>query len=176
MGSISSCKLWTFQQVTIHYQSIIIRHFFLRRRKEKKKLKKKPSCSCLGPVYSTVEKCTGRSGSLAQDMVIWGKGWSVGEDEKTVKYFTQVGVLRRSSVLSEALRLPKKPNLQKTPLLKSVCHADIHVIFSSMYNVLHRRTLGYSVNHHWTRVLLSANQNSEFPYNSWPVDFSTGPW
>ena len=31
-----------------------------------------------------------------------------GEDEKTIKYFIQVGVLWRSSFLYEALRLPKK--------------------------------------------------------------------
>ena len=38
----------------------------------------------------------GRSRSLAQDMVIWDKGRYTGEDEKTIKYFTQVGVLRMS--------------------------------------------------------------------------------
>ena len=54
--------------------------------------------------------------------------------------------------------MPKKVDLQRTPLLKSVCHVGIHVIFSSMYNVLHQTTLGRSVNHHRTRVLLLANQ------------------
>ena len=32
-----------------------------------------------------VEKCTGRSIILAQDMVIWGEGWYAGEDEETIK-------------------------------------------------------------------------------------------
>ncbi len=117
----------------------------------------------VGLLYTMVEKCTWRSRVLAQDMVIWGEGWYAGEDEKTIKYFIQVGVLRRSSFLSEALRLPKKLDLRRTPLLKSVRHVGIHVIFSSMYNVLHQRTLGRSVNHHRTRVLLSANQILEFP-------------
>ena len=44
---------------------------------------------------------------------------------------------------------------------------------ASMYNVLHQRTLGRSVNHHWTRVLLSADQILQFPHNPWAVDFST---
>ena len=127
----------------------------------------------IGPVYTTVEKCTGRSKALAQDIVIWGKGWYVGEDKKIIKYFIQVGVLQRSSFLSEALRLPKKLGLRRTPLLESVHHVGIHVIFSSMSNVLHHWTLGRSVNHHRTRVLLSANQILEIPWNSWPVDFST---
>ena len=38
--------------------------------------------------------------------------------------------------------------------------ATNHVIFSSMYKVLHQKTLGRSVNHHWTRVSLSTNQIS----------------
>ena len=37
-----------------------------------------------GPLYTTVEKCTGRSRVSAQDMVIARKGWYAGEDEKTI--------------------------------------------------------------------------------------------
>ena len=95
-------------------------------------------------------------------MVIWGKGRYAGEDDKTINYFIQVGVLQRSSFLSKALRLPKKLDLQRTPFLKSVRHVDIHVICSSMYNVLHQRTLDHNVNHHRRRVLLSAKQILEF--------------
>ena len=68
-----------------------------------------------------------------------------------------------SSFLSEALRLPKKLDLQRTPLLEGVHHVGIHVIFASMTNVLHQQTLAHSVNHHWIRVLLLANQILEFP-------------
>ena len=39
----------------------------------------------LGPLYTTVEKCTSRSIILAQNMVIRGEGWYAGEDEKTLK-------------------------------------------------------------------------------------------
>ena len=112
----------------------------------------------LRPLYTTVEKCTGESRVLAQDMVIWGEGWYAGEAEKTIKYFIQVGVLRRSSFLSEALRLPKKLDLRITPLPKSV------TMLASMYNALQQRTLDRSVNHHYyTRVSLLANQILEFP-------------
>ena len=117
----------------------------------------------LEPFYTTVEKCTGRSRVWAQDTVICGKGWYAGEDEKTIIYFIQVGVLWRIGFLSRALRLPKKLDLQRTPLLENVRHVGIHVIFSSMCNALHQRTLDRSVNHHRTRVLLSANQILEFP-------------
>ena len=75
--------------------------------------------ACWGPVYTTVEKCTGRSRALAQYMVIWGKGWYAGEDERQLKCSIQVGVLRRSDFLSKALRSPKKLDLRKTPLLES---------------------------------------------------------
>ena len=37
-----------------------------------------------GPLYTIVEKCTSLSKILAHDMVIWGKGWYVEEDEMTV--------------------------------------------------------------------------------------------
>ena len=106
-------------------------------------------------------------------MVIWGKGRYAKEDEKTIKYFIQVGVLYRSSYLCEALRLPKELDLWETPLLESVRHVGIHVISSFMYNVLYQRTLDCSVNHYRTQVLLLTNQILEFPYNSWLVDSST---
>ena len=78
----------------------------------------------LGPVYTTVKKCTGKS----YYMFIWGKGWYAGGDEKTIKYFIQVGVFWRSSLLSEALRLSKKLDLRRTSLLESVRHVGIDVI------------------------------------------------
>ena len=42
------------------------------------------------------------------------------ENSPRKKYSIEVGVLRRPSFLSEALRLPKKPDLWRTPLEKSV--------------------------------------------------------
>ena len=77
---------------------------------------------------------------------------------KQWKYYIQVGFLRRSSFLSKASRLPKKLDLRRTPFLESVRHVGIHVIFSSMYNVLHHRT----------RVSLSANlYDSPRIYDRW---------
>ena len=70
---------------------------------------------------------------------IYIEGWYAGEDEMTINYCIQVGVLRR---------LPKKLDLQRTPLQKKCRHVGIHVIFSSMYYVLHQRALGRIVNHH----------------------------
>ena len=99
-----------------------------------------------GEVHWSVRSFSPRHGYLRQGMVCRRR----------------VGVLRRSSFLSEALRLPEKLDLHRTPLLKSVRHVGILVIFSSMYNVLHQRTLGCSVNPQWTRLLLPANQILEF--------------
>ena len=84
------------------------------------------------------------------------------------KAFIQVGALRRPSYLSEALRLPKKLDLQRTPLQKKCRHVGNHVIFPSIYKVLHQRTLGCGLNHHWTRVSLSTNQYR------FPVEFMIG--
>ena len=117
----------------------------------------------LGPVYITLEKCIWRSRSLAQYMVIGGKEDMPEKMKRQSKYVIKIAILRMSSFLSEALRLPKKPDLRRTPLLKSVRQVGIHDIFSSMYNVLHQRTLGCSESHHRTRVLLLANQILEFP-------------
>ena len=51
---------------------------------------------------------------------------------------------------------------ENSPLKNSGCHVGIHVILSSMYNVLQQRTLARSVNQHRTGVLLLANQISKF--------------
>ena len=83
----------------------------------------------LGPFYTMVEKSIGRSKNLARDMVIWGEGWYAEEDEKRINYFIQVGVLRSQSFLYEALRLPKKLDLRRTPLQKKCYHVGNHVIF-----------------------------------------------
>ena len=39
-----------------------------------------------GPIYTTVEKCSGRSRSLAQNMVLWSKGRYAREVEKKIEY------------------------------------------------------------------------------------------
>ena len=125
----------------------------------------------LGPLYTTVEKSTGRSRILAQNMVgYFRRGWYVGEDEKTIKYFTEVRDLQRPSFLFEALRLPKKLDLRRTPLLKSIATL---ATMSFYHPCTKLATKGHSVNHHRTRVSLSANQISQFPYNSRLVVFST---
>ena len=82
-------------------------------------------------LYTMVEKCTRRSRVLAQDMVLCG---NVGDGmpekmKRQYKYFIQVVGLRRSRFLAEAVRLPKKLDLRRIPLQKSVCHVGIHVIF-----------------------------------------------
>ena len=133
--------------------------------KDKNSWYKKEKCDNTewGPLYTTVEKSTDRSRILAQDVVICGKGWYAREDEKTINYFTQVGVLRMSSFLSKALKMPKKLDLRRTPPSNKCRRVGNHVIFSSMYKVLHQRTHGRSVNRHRTRVSLSPNQILDFP-------------
>ena len=67
-----------------------------------------------------VEKCTGWWRVLVQDMVIWGEGWSVGEDEKTIFFQFKLEFFWRPRSLSEGLRLPMKLDLRRTPHYKSV--------------------------------------------------------
>ena len=111
-----------------------------------------------GEVHRPVKKFSPRHGFLRQRMVR-RRRW----EDKWIILFKLEFSRGQVSCLWLNLRLPKKLDLRRTPLLKSVRHIGIHVIFSSMYNVLHQRTLGRSVNHHRTRVLLSANQILEFP-------------
>ena len=66
---------------------------------------------------------------LAQDLVIWGEGWYVGEDEKTMNYFIQVWVLRWLGFLSKALRLSKELHIRRTSPSKKWRRLGIHVIF-----------------------------------------------
>ena len=49
-----------------------------------------------------------------------------------------------SNFLFEGLRLLEKLDLHKTPLAKTCCHANNHVV--SMLEVLHRRSLAHSEN------------------------------
>ena len=46
-----------------------------------------------------------------------------------LKRMPQVGVLSRSSFLSEGWRLPKKLDFRRTPLAKNCGHVGNHVIF-----------------------------------------------
>jgi len=108
-------------------------------------------------VHQSVKNYSPRHGYLRQ----------AGEDEKTIK---NASIFNWSWSSPEAkfnsypwvLRSPKKLDLQRTPLPKSVRHIGSHVIFSSMYKVLHRRTLDCTLNHHWIRVSVFANQISKF--------------
>ena len=109
-----------------------------------------------GEVHRSVKNFSPKHGYLRQRMVC-RRRW---EDNKL---FSQVGVLWRSSLLSEALRLPKKLDLRRTPPSRKCRHVGNHVSFSYMYKVLHQMTLGCNVNHHQTRVSPSANQILESP-------------
>ena len=53
------------------------------------------------------------------------------------KQMFQVGVMWRSSFLSEGLKLPKKLGLLRTSPCKKCCHVGSHVIFSFMLEVFH---------------------------------------
>ena len=126
----------------------------------------------IGPIYTTVEKCTGRWRSLAQNMVIWGEGWYAGEGEKTINILFKLDYswgqdsCMRLWGCSRNLNSIELPFQKKSPCWHP-CHFFIHVqMFST-------KGLGHSVNHHRTRVSLLANQILEFPKNSWPIDFST---
>ena len=79
-----------------------------------------------GEVHQLVKKFGLRHGYLSEGKVC-RRRWK----DNNFYFIFQVGVLWRSSFLFEALRLPKKLDLQRTPLLENVCHVGIHVIFSS---------------------------------------------
>ena len=66
-----------------------------------------------GEVHESVKNFSPRHGYLRQRMVCQRR-WHIN------KYFIQVGVLRRSNFLYEPLRMPKKLDLQRNPLQKSV--------------------------------------------------------
>jgi len=84
-----------------------------------------------GPLYTTVEKCTGRSRSSAQGMARDGMAEKRKGQLKIYIYLRWV--LQRLSFLSQGLRLPKKLDLRRTSLQKKVsprwqpCHFFIHV-------------------------------------------------
>jgi hypothetical protein len=119
----------------------------------------------LGPVYTTVEKASGWSRMLGQDMVIWGKWWMCPRRIKGNKIFlfswassASWGWTRNSS--GEA-------QLQKVSPRRGSCHFITHEkssppLFPSP-----------SVNTHRSRVAFSTNHNWETPFLSWPVDFAT---
>ena len=127
----------------------------------------------LGPVYTTVEKASGRSRTLGQDMVIWGKWWMCRKRIKGNELFLiELGFSggrvscpatcnrTRNSTSGEA-------QLQKVPPPRQPCHFIIHEkslppLFSSP-----------SVNTHQSRVAFPTNHNWETPFFPWPVDFST---
>ena len=56
--------------------------------------------------------------------------------ENLLNKIPQVGVIQRPSFLSKGLRLPKKLDLQRTHLVKSVVRLATMPIFSSMLEVL----------------------------------------
>lgn len=64
----------------------------------------------------------------------------VGTMDKLEKESVKLGVLRRYGFMLEGLRFPKKLDLQRTPLVNNV------VMFSSMLEVIHKRSLGHTVN------------------------------
>jgi hypothetical protein len=86
-------------------------------------------------------------------------------DGKRIVKMPRVGVLWRPSFLYEGSRPPKKLDLQRTPQQKVMpywqpCH------FSSMLEVLHQISLGYSVNPSRQRTHFIANHIASFPQNS----------
>ena len=63
-----------------------------------------------GPVYTTVEKCSGRSRILAQDKVNWGSDW-YGVEDGDLFYFilkSYFGVPQRSSFLFGGWRVARE--------------------------------------------------------------------
>ena len=65
-------------------------------------------------VHQAVKNFNPTQGYLRHQLV-WHTRW-----ENIIKKIPQVGVAQRSSFLSKGLRLPKKLDLQRTPLAKSV--------------------------------------------------------
>ena len=63
-----------------------------------------------------------------------------------MKIDTKIGVLWRPSFLFEDLKLPKKLDLRRTALTKSLVMLIAMSFFHSMLEVLHYRILGRSVN------------------------------
>ena len=112
--------------------------------------------------------------NFRQRLAIWGINWYGIQDGKyNNNKMPQVGVLQRSSFLSEGLRLPpEKLDLQRTPLTKkNICHVGNHVVFSFMLQTLHQRTFDHSVSPNWWRTHIVANHDTPFPpkLHSWLV-------
>ena len=113
-----------------------------------------------------VEKCNGWSRISTQDKVTWGHGWNGRRDGKTNK----VEVHRRPSFLYEVWGCSRNLTSRESPLTKSVALlATMSFFVSSMLEVLHRRSIGCSMNLGWWK--------SEFvgqSYRSIPVELLTG--
>lgn len=90
-------------------------------------------------------KCTSQSRIYAQDKVIWVDGWygRVRWKEKNNQKMSQFGVLWRSSLLVEGLRLPEKLDNHRTPLTQSVA---MLTSMSCLLEILYQRGLGCSEN------------------------------
>ena len=78
------------------------------------------------------------------------------------KKTNKVGVLRRPRFLFKALRLPKKLDLRRTLIQKKCRRIGNLVNFSSIYQILHQKTLGRSVNQHWTKSVTLNQSNFIF--------------
>ena len=108
----------------------------------------------LGPVYTTVEKASGRSRMLGQDMVnrlYEANGGCAGEELKAIQYF----LLSWASPEEEFLVWPLEAGetqLQKVPPRRRPCHFIIHEkssppLFSSPSVNTHRSRVAFSTNH-----------------------------
>ena len=73
-----------------------------------------------GPLYTTVEKSTGRSRISAQNMVIWGNGWYAGEDEKTINYFLKLEFFGGQVYCLRLWGCPRNLTSGELPLQESV--------------------------------------------------------
>ena len=76
----------------------------------------------------------------------WLVWWTRWKEKRKINKMSEVGVLRRPRFLSKGWGCPKTWPLKNYPSMKC-CHVDNHDNFSSMLEVLHRRSLGCSVKH-----------------------------
>ena len=74
-----------------------------------------------------VKKCTGQSIILAQDKVIRGNGWHGIEDGKKIKIKFLKLEFSEGQVSCPNLRVPKKVDLQRTPLAKVLPCWPLHL-------------------------------------------------
>jgi hypothetical protein len=135
----------------LHMKMLSSKPFFLRT--ELKFLPQGKETNLLGLVYTTVEKASGRSRMLGQDMVIWGKWWMCRRRIKGNKIFllswgspASWGRTRNSS--------SGEAQLQKVPPRRRPCHFIIHEkssppLFSSPNVNTHRSRVAFLTNHNW---------------------------